>query len=141
MRNRLRHIIITFLIATIVGMGSVQAGVGLCSADCVLCAAPAAVSCCDALPSADHEEMASVRPAAKSSAADCPHGELCSVMNYPKDTGITSANLFDGSVLLSTAPGIFEKPPVSYLQPDVLPHLPPDSSFPPLYIRNCSYLI
>ena len=141
MRNRFHHIIVTLLLVTLGGLGSAQAGGGLCSAACALCAAPAAASCCDAMSSAGHEEVVSANPAVKSSAADCPHGELCSVMDYPADAGITSSPLFDAGVLLISAPVFVERPLLSYLQPDFLPHTPPDDPFCPLYIRNCSYLI
>ncbi len=142
MRNRLRYILITFLIVTLAGLGSAQAGVRLCSNDRVLCEAPAAaVSCCVDGLSVDHGKMLSVKPAEKFSAVDCPHGELCAVMNYPTDVGINSSNLFDDGVLLTNAPALLERSLVTYLQPAFLPHPPPEDAFPPLYTRNCSYLI
>ena len=142
MRNRLRYILITFLIVTLAGLGSALAGVRLCSYDCVLYAAPAAaVSCCDDGLSVDHGNMVSVKPAEKFSAVDCPHGELCAAMNYPTDAGINSSNLFDDGALPANAPAFLEQSLVTYLQPVFLPHPPPEDAFPPLYTRNCSYLI
>ena len=143
MKNRLGHIFIQFLIVTLAGLGGVQAG-SLCSADCVLCEAPgpvSAVSCCDDMLSPDQDDMVSVKSSAGSSSAGCDHGEFCSVIDYPLDAGINSSNLFDDFVLHKTPAVSYERLPVIYLKADVVLHPPPDHVFPPLYTRNCSYLI
>lgn len=139
MITRLRHIIVTFLIVTLAWLGSARAGVRDCSADCLLCAVPAAVSCCDVL-SVDHGDMVSAKPTAKSSVADCPHGQLCATKNNPVDVVINSTFLVVDVVLPASVAVFHERFRFTYLQPDSVPRPPPEDVIPH-YIRNCSYLI
>jgi hypothetical protein len=141
MKKRLGHIVIQFLIVTLAGLGSVNAGSSLCAPDCALCEVTISVSCCDDMSSADHEDTVSIKAVPESSTAGCPHGEICSEINYPVEAGITSSSLFDDFVFHTTAAVFHEPSRISSLNPPVVPLLPPDSSSPPLYTRNCSYLI
>jgi len=141
MRKSLHHIFIQFLIVTLAGLGGLQAGSSLCAADCDLYEAPAVVSCCDDMSSANHGDMVSVKPVPEPSAADCSHGELCSVMNYPVEAGISSLNLFDDVGLPTASPAVYENSFVARLYSPPASASAPDSAFLALYTRNCSYLI
>lgn len=138
MRSRLSYTIISFVLILVVSLGNSLAGTPMCPTVCPECVV--VPDCCAGM--ADHSESGTSGTADHSpERTDCSHDGICLNGFQPIDVSATTGTIeFDSAVVQYQ---LISEVHLDLLYKVVTP-VPPQSfseKFPPLYLRNCSFLI
>ena len=138
MRSRLSHTVISFLLILVVSLGTALAGSSVCPSDCPECAVVHV--CCEAM--AENPEPATSKMADHfPERTDCSHEGICLDGFQPIDFSSANSSFEYDSVLIQSY--LSFDIPLGFLgraASQVLPHFSLEK-YPPLYLRNCSFLI
>lgn len=138
MRSGCSYTIISLLLILVVGLGTSLAGSPMCPPDCPDCRVVS--SCCSAID--DGSESGTKNGAAHLSGPnDCGHGGICLDGFQPIDVSAVSGTF--GSTIASVQSGFTFQAHSALLFKAAIP-VPQTSALensPPLFLRNCSFLI